>query len=222
MVWVWSQDPHGGKERTNTLLKVATDLTYVMWHTHALTHTHITGIHAYMHMTVNEKKTSKSLHWAWWQSIIKHTESWSRKIQNARSTWATQWEALRINKQKKNSGTSYFQNILGHKFWLRQGPKEANDNSKSSRASSLKVMYQVRVMYLSLLTLPGSKEFKPLTISDLAAALFSGSHYALTTFTFLSSSTAFRIAQIHCLLGKAFQWFPWSHYNDHFPLLEKS
>lgn len=45
-----SQDPHGGKKRTNTLLKVATDLTCVMWHTHALTHTHITDIHTHTHV----------------------------------------------------------------------------------------------------------------------------------------------------------------------------
>lgn len=191
-----------------------------MWHTHALTHTHITDIHAYMHMTVNEKKTSKSFHWAWRQSIIKHTESWSRKIQNPRSTLATV-RSFTDKQAKEKLGGLVISRTYQAQILARQGPKEAN-NSKSSRASSLKVMYQVRVMYLSLLTLPGSKEFKPLTISDPVAALFSGPHYTLTTFTFLSSSTAFRIAQIHSLLGKAFQWFPWSHYNDHFPLLEKS
>lgn len=112
------------------------------WHTHT-----------HMHMNVNEKKTSKSLTGHGGTPIIKHTESWSRKIQNPRSTWATQWEA-KENKQKKNLQTSYFQNISGHKLWLRQGPKEANDNSKSSRASSLKVMYQVLQGNASFFTHP--------------------------------------------------------------------
>lgn len=115
-------------------------------------------------------------------------------------------------------GTSYFQNLSGHKFWLRQGPKAANDNSKSFRVSSLKVIQvlQDNVFYLLttspcmfIFSLQGvkKKKKKPLTIYDPVAAPVPGvplySPHVYFLFKLLIKSPMdipFRIAQIHWLL----------------------
>lgn len=147
---------------------------------HALTHTHITHMHAHMsthmnklcHKNVNEKKTlnPRNLTGHGGVPIIKHTEAEAEgsKIPGQSGLHS---EILYEQTSKQKLG-DYSLNMSEHWFWLGPSIKEANGNSHFPK---FQVSLCIFIYSLFLWTFtpphsyPHSKEFKSLTVSDRVA-----------------------------------------------------